>query len=243
MEKLIVEFGVRKSIARDFGYEEKLLMHREEDIPYKAILKDGKVVAIVSRRYSLIENERVVEVVKKIAENEGYELDIKNEFPRLYCFLMKDDYGFLVANSVDGSISLRIDLILKLNNVPIAIRTEELTKFYRRHIGNIRSSINKISDIMKEVVKYKDKIKLTIDEMSKIYIKDIKDSIEALKEILPKKYFKDIHAKMLDGELVTLKDVYVATVTKIWNQSPSMKRTIKLYQKLNRIILRIVMMK
>lgn len=85
-------------------------MYNGERVPYKGVTKNGKFVAIVSRKYTLVPNEKVEEKLmylgKRIARavTEGWQQ---------YWFIpdevaLDPEYGILVGNSVDASQSLRI---------------------------------------------------------------------------------------------------------------------------------------
>jgi hypothetical protein len=244
MEKLVVEFDVVKTVPRDYGYEEKFLAFKGEEIDYKAICKDGKFVAIVSRRYRLIPNEEVIKVCEEIAKKYGFEMEVKDEFPRVHIHLKREQEndGIMVHNSVDGSFALRVDYVLKVGKARTIVRTEEIRQIYRKHIGEIKATIENLEVMIQEILKHSKKIKTIFDELNKFLVKEHLDILEDLKEILPQKYVTTtlMAAKVQGSSITTLKDFYEHIAMKIWNSDTAMKRKIKLFQKLNRVVFMLI---
>jgi len=236
-EKIIVEFGIEKSIEGDYGYEEKYLTFRGEPTPYKAILKDGQLVAIVSRRYKLIENERVVEVCKKIKDQLGFDdMRVVDNFPRVHIHLIRDDSSVIVHNSVDGSFALRVDLAVPISGSYVIVRTDEIREMYRKHIGDV--TVETLPRIISKVLEFSDHIKLAIEDLQRFSIKENKDIIDGLKELLPKKYTQTVLWAIRSRPDMNLKEIYEIVASKIWNaKGIDMKRKIRLFERLNKLIL------
>ena len=236
-ETLIVEFGVEKTIQRDYGYEEKHLTFKGESTPYKAILKDGKLVAIVSKRYKLIENEKVIEVCKKIKDNFGFKyINVIDNFPRVHIHMTQESGdGVIVHNSVDGSFALRVDLSVRVqNNGYTIVRTNEIREMYRKHIGDV--TLETLPTIIGKVLEFKDSIKSAIQELEKYTISQHKELLEDLEKVLPKKYIRTVIVASKTRPM-TLRELYEITAQKIWNAKIDMKRKIRLFEQLNKLIL------
>jgi len=226
-EKLVVEFGVEETIDKDYGYQEKKLLYNGERIPYKAILKDGELIAIVSRKYSLIPNEQVAEVAEKFAEENQYEISIVDEFPRIYIKLMQGRNGYLISNSVDGSLSLRVDLIHNGVYMPITA-----LQFKRRHVGSI--DVKTLELLIKECQKTSAKLTEFLENMQEVELD--KEIFETINNKIPKKFRVDYNSMKLDRTVITLKDFFEAATSKIWSSNASYRRKTKLIQKICKYI-------
>jgi len=76
MEKLHVEFEVESEDLRWQEYDviEKYLKYNGRRTKFKAIVKSGNLVNLVSRRYTVIPNELLVEEIVPLIERFGYEV-------------------------------------------------------------------------------------------------------------------------------------------------------------------------
>jgi len=241
VEKLVVEFDVEKTVKREYGYSEKYLKYRGERIPYKAILKNGKLLAIVSRGYHLVENEKLYEIVSKYAEERGYVVDIVSQsMARIHVFVGPKDseVAAIVHNSVDGSFALRIDLAVKLNGVYTIFRVRKFQQIYKKHTKNIEKFIGElvqsIDAVLQEAKEYKDFIvqlgNFKISDMEQ----DVKDFIEAG---FPKKHWEPVWYKYKKGEIETLKQLYEELAKKIWQDVKlDFKTKVGRFDKLNEIM-------
>lgn len=242
VEKLIVEFDVEKTIQRDYGYAEKFLSYRGEKTKYKAILKDGKLVAIVSRRFYLLENERLYDIVKKYGEDRGYEVSIISQsFTRIHVLVKppEKDYAVVVHNSVDGSMALRVDLLIRLKSgVYTVFRVRDVSQVYRKHTKNLMKFIEELVQTIDTILDGADRFKKFISSLDDYKIsdleQDIRDTIEA---VFPKKHWEGVWYKYKRGQISTLKEMYENFAEKIWQDARlDFKTKVDRFDKMNQWI-------
>jgi len=247
VNKLLVEFEVEKEVERDYGYIEKYLMFNGESTPYKAIVKDGELLAIVSRRYRLIENERIEEICKEIAEKNALKFFVDRTRTTIHVFL--DDFdkgvGVVVQNSVDGSLSLRVDATVYAGRARAIFKIKsETTQVETKHFEKAENLVKNLEKIIKVILEKAEDFKYFIKELEGIPATDYLDELEVLNELLPKTYvepvIKSIKYNTLIGIQPSLKYVYERIVNNIWLSSAKMKTKIQYYDKLNNLMFAIV---
>jgi len=243
MEKLVVEFGVEKEIERDYGYVEKYLTHNGEPIPYKAIVRNGEFLAIVSRRYRLIENERVIEICKKIAEKLGLTMGYTmSEFEtRVHVFLDQNDKGVVVHNSVDASYAFRVDAVVRLSETTkTIIKVKDIEQVYKKHFGSVRIVVDDLEKIIKEILDKADDFKYFLHKLDTKSAREHYEELKVLEDLLPKKYvtraLQVVTQKTLSGNNVTLKKVYERIASDIWSAEIDMKMKVQYFDNLNQVM-------
>jgi len=241
MEKLIVEFEVENEIERNYGYVEKFLAFRGESTPYKAIVKNGTLLAIVSRRYHLIENERIVEICRRIAEKHGFVFDYVDGLTRVHIFLDRGDVGVAVHNSVDGSFALRVDATVKIGNTTKAIfRIKDVKQVYKKHFGSAKIVVDDLEKIINEIVNKAEDFKYFIEKLETMQAKNYEEELKMLEDLLPKKYVAKVlqtaKYRTLNGRAMTLKEVYERIATDIWSADIDMRTKINYFDNLNQVM-------
>jgi len=238
-EKIVVEFEVEKTINHDrYGYQEKLLKYEGRETRYKAIVKDGKLVAILGRNYKLIPNEYVDEMVKKIDER----VSCRKEGWRWYWFISKskDDVGAVIVNSVDGSEALKV--YAWLVNTSLLI-TERVENVYRRHTP--KADLSDLKEIIEHVLETAKEYKQWLVRLGSVPAKPHYEVLEMLKGDIPKKYVeKPLLAarsgRDFSGREYTLRHFYEAVARAIWNASMDMRTKMRYYKALNDCMFSIV---
>lgn len=237
---LLVEFEVEKEVKKDYGYVEKYLMYRGQKIPYKAIVKNGKLLAIVSRRYQLIENERVVEICSEIAKRLGLSISVQDYEVSVHVFLddAEREIGVVVHNSVDGSLALKIDATVNLgaSKTIFRINTEQV---YNKHYKSALNVLRDLDGIITTVLEKAEDFKYFIDELAKMSAKDYHEDLQVLEELLPKRYVEDV-LRSVQYNLYrippSLKTVYERIANRIWSSNINMKTKISYFDKLNQFM-------
>jgi len=245
-EKLVVEFEVERTVKRDYGYEEKYLMYGGQSIPYKAIIKDGKVLAIVSRFYRLLENEKVEQIVRRWADHNNYEVkDVRYEGARLHAIVVSGTGdGIVVHNSVDGSMAFRADAILDVGDAMAIFKTKELGGIvYRKHTKNLDEFVKQCGKMFDEVLKACRKYREFLRLLDERYAKEYERAIIALRDVMPKKCVASALVRVVYGDAqITLMDVYRMIAQRIWaDREHSFKRKVELFEELNKTFAAMVM--
>ena len=243
-EKLIVEFGVEMEIPRDYGYVEKYLTHNGNKTQYKAITKNGELLAIVSRKYHLIENERVIEICEEIAKKNGLKIDVVETPCRVHIFLDKDDKGVVVHNSVDASYAFRIDAVVRLGNTKVVIKVRDVEQVYKKHFKNAKLIVDELEEIVKEIFKKADEFKHFIHKLEVKSAREFYEDLKSLEDLLPKKYIgavlQAIAQRRLDGRYMSLKEVYEKIASNIWSADIDMKTKVQYFDNLNQVMFALV---
>jgi len=235
-EKLVVEFDVDEEVQLEYGIVEKYLKRFGEKLPYKAIVKNGKFVSIVGSKYTVVPNETVETIAKKIAKN--HKLNIEHENWRIYCFIDTGNDGIIIMNSIDGSMGLRVSYFYKVKEGAKAItNTKELKQIYRKHTKNIEKLTNQMEAICNNIlIEGRKRIKYIMEELQNKFIKDNIDALKGVTEALPKCYTKSVWEKFAHGKIYTVKQLYEEIAAAIWNSDKAgIKTKIEHFRRLNTI--------
>ncbi|AQQ75555.1 hypothetical protein JDFR1000234_80 [uncultured archaeal virus] len=227
---LMVQFGVEKEVVRDFGYKELFLTYRGERTPYKGIIKDGELLAIVSRRYYLFENERLLRVLRTFSELYSAPMRIIAQTKtQVYVELKKtDSYTLLVQNSVDGTEALKVWYAYKIGEYPIPIVSKHL--LYMKHIG---ARIGEVERELPEILSvFMNSIEQVLLPFVHILPREVtKEQLEEVKDIgIPDKYLSGLTLHTLTGNL-TVGKLLARVSRKLWRENIKMvtrKRYFKL---------------
>jgi len=238
-EKLLVEFEVERTVDRPYGYQEKILLFRGNNTRYKAIVKDGCLVAIVSRRYKLIPNEDVKTAVMEIARKRGFRVSIAEPDWRLYMFIEKNSTGVMVSNSVDGTISLKAHAILcrKARHFGryYSILVSVVRSLYRRHTKHL--TIEDLDEAIMEIYDASRRFNKAINDLFMVSVEPYISALkEALPELFPKVYYQGIFSRYYYYGGMSLKDFYEEMSMRIWSRRTDIRTKMVLYKKLNNLM-------
>lgn len=241
VEKLIVEFDVEKTVQRDYGYSEKFLSYMGKRTKYKAILKDSQLIAIVSRGFYLLENEKLYDILKKYGEQKGYIVDIISQsLSRIHIKVQPSGsrYAVVVHNSVDASMALRADLLIQVKDgIYTVFRVRDnITHIYKKHTKNMLNFIQELN-IIEQILKKSQEYDMFIDRLGEYkisdYEQDIRDMVEA---VFPKKHWEPVWFDYKRGRIKTLKDMYQAFAEKIWRDTRlDFKTKVDRFDKMNQM--------
>jgi hypothetical protein len=239
--KLLVEFDVEKTIPREFNYEEKLLRFKGSNIRYKAITKQGTLAAIVGRFYTLVPNEEVVGHIETIAKEKNLQLETLYYDWRMYCLLkdVENGVGVMVSNSVDGTIALRADSMIRNENSYTILVGTKIKNIYKRHSSNL--TVGELSKEVDEVYKTALEYKTVLAKLNDYKFLDYYDGIKSLIESskIPEIYTKGVLIKYWINKEPTIKEMYETISQRIWVKPNDMRTKLILFKKLNDIILSI----
>ena len=214
-EKLQIEFEVEKTDDKwqEYDISEKYLTYQGEQTKFKGIVKSGKLVNLVSKRYTVIPNELLVEDVVPLIEQFGYEqLDspakgIANSRYMQYFIKPKLEdvngegikLGMLLKNSIDGSLSLGLEgfSYRTLCSNGVIMGKESVYSFTKKHIGSVKDILLQLEQGVALVNKSSLRIIEKYQHMMKVEFN--KEKYVKLKEQLPKKDLVDIARRIGSG--------------------------------------------
>lgn len=230
-EKLIVEFDVERTVDREHGYKEKYLRYNGEPIDYKAIIKDGKLIALVKSGYKLIPNETFINSIKSIAEEKQYRFASKIVGTRAVAILAKNGTSLMFTNSVDGTLAVQ-------GFVLVGNAMFKSKSVYRRHTSNMKV-LDELREYVETVEGEVEKWKTFYEQMHMTPIDDKKS--EMLKEMLensrlPKKYTKSVLYGLVAKTLKSVGELYDVVSRQIWGADVDIRTKITLYKELNDVV-------
>lgn len=229
MEKLQIEFEVEKSDDRwqEYNISEKYLNYHDEQTRFKGIVKDGKLVNLVSKRYTVIPNELLTEEVVPLIERFGYEqLDSPAKgmvSARYMQYFVKPKLeevgnedvklGMLLRNSIDGSLSLGLEgfSYRTLCSNGVIMGKESVYSFTKKHMGSVKDILLHLEEGVALVNKTSLRILEKYNHMMKMEFN--KEKYGALKEQLPKKDLVDIARRIGTG---TDWDAFNSVTQNLW---------------------------
>jgi len=163
-EKLQVEFEVEKTDDhwQEYNIAEKYLNYEGITTKYKGIIKNNKLAALVSKRYTVIPNELLKEEIVPLIEQFGYQqLDSpakpisENRYlqyfidPKLHN-IGNDTIklGLLLRNSIDGSISLGLEgfTYRTLCSNGMIAGKGTVYSFTKKHMGDAKEILNGLEE-------------------------------------------------------------------------------------------------
>lgn len=138
VERLLVEFAVERTEDLGYGVQAKYLLYNEKRIKYKAVVKNGKVVAIVTRRYKIVPNEYIAAILEKTALPARAEA---TETRFIWRAQLDENFGITVVNSIDGTLALTVSLLAY--GVPVKKQILEkmnMPYVYRKHFSRLNEA-------------------------------------------------------------------------------------------------------
>jgi len=236
-EIFTVDFEVQKRVQRPYGYEELYLNFRGKPIGYKAILRNGKLMAIVKRGYKLIPHEEVEAALLKA----GLEIVQEDDQGARAYYIAKvpgrSDFKIFVVNSVDGSHALMLRYIFTWEGSEFVLtrmpeKVGEVKKIHKKH-----ADANDIPEIVSNMIASADQIKSIITQTFKLPAKQFKETWDYLKDLIPEKYTRHIIARLyVKGEELSVGDVYREIYRRIWQSNNTMQTKLTFLNRLNEVL-------
>jgi len=153
---LRIEFGKVDTTWEKYGLVEARINYNDKPSPYKAIIKDGKLVAILGKDYVLVPNEEIVSLSREVAEEVGAK-PFRVRYARSNCIYNKAEtkvyanyimprpfdiegrdkvnIGFSFHNSIDGSSAFSVVgfSFRRACESGVVYGYDELTRFMYKH--------------------------------------------------------------------------------------------------------------
>jgi len=241
-----IEFGKVDETWSKYGLAEARINYNDKPSPYKAIIKDGKLVAILGKDYHLIPNEVVAEIGNKVAEEVGAK-PFKVRYARTNYLLNKAEtrvyanyilprpfdiegrdkvyVGFSLTNSIDGTMAFGASgfTFRSVCSNGVFMGYKEIAHFYRKHTKRFEVDYEAIKAV---VVKVLEQTRKAIDAYRKMVRIELNEEIaEAIaKSTLPRKLLPD-YIETEKDKLVrfdpskSLWDVYNDVTAKLWHDT------------------------
>ena len=220
---------------KKYNIFEQPLYYNNKPTPYKAIIKDGRVVAVTGLRYKLIPNELALEIANQTAEAVGAQpftvpgrvsnVLFNFEKTRMLAFYrlptLELDWGgrlvagYTVYNSIDGSMGFGCSVftfrVACLNVVWSMVRGLAFKfplKIYHKHTAGLR--LEKIEETIKTVTGLTKQLLLAYKKMEQI-----KTSEELLNKLVENGLPKKLLPKNIEEK--TLWETYNDITAAIWH--------------------------
>jgi hypothetical protein len=222
-----VSFEVDRKVEHPFGYLEVYLRCNGEKCPYKAIVKDGKLMAIVKRGYKLIPHELVEKYILSV---EGLRIARKEDYgSRVYWEIEVEndkEVKLMIINSVDGSHALMAQIIFVVDNVKILIPRVKSKKVASeiKKVHKKSAKVEELPIVIMETLKASKGIKDMVFKAFDQPAAGFKEVWDMVVELIPEKYTRVIMARLYGAkEPLTVGDVYKDMIRKIWASDTDMR--------------------
>ena len=232
-----VSFDIDKKVDHPFGYVEVYLRYNGEKSPYKAIVKDGKLMAIVKRGYKLIPHELVE---RNILVVEGLRMANKDDYgSRVYWEVEVEndkEVRLLVVNSVDGSHALMVQTIFIADNVKILVPRVKSKKIASemKKVHKKSAKVEELPMVIRETLKASKGIKDMVFKAFDQPAAGFKDVWDMVVEMIPEKYTRMVMARLYGAkEDLTVGDVYKEMMRKIWASDTDMRTKLTFINHMN----------
>ena len=229
MEKLHVEFEIESEDLKwqEYDIVEKYLRYNGKPTRFKGIVKSGELVGLVSRSYTVIPNEFLVEQIVPLVEQYGYEpIDSparKVGKAKYIQYFIKPELekvdgegihlGILLRNSIDGTLSLGLEGFSYRTRCGngVIMGKEAVYKFTRRHVGTVEGILSEIEEAIAQINKTSLRILEKYSHMMRVKFEEKK--YNELEKRLPKKDLVDLSRMIGTG---TDWDAFNEVTQNIW---------------------------
>ena len=206
-----VKLVAKEVVQHDSRLQEAYLVDWNGESAGKAIIKDGYLLAVVSDRYAVVPNSRVVQFLEQLEQSGKVKiLDVKYSGFRdsvVRVTIKKGNDWFYILNSEDRSVRLMV--------VPVVYGIPIPYCYMRKHLGKIDENI--IEQFLDAVDKAKEKIEEWLEELRKPVSKEeFKEFIEVLEGRVAKKYWQPVIGIVYTRKDITWLDVLREIVKAIW---------------------------
>jgi hypothetical protein len=236
-ETFTVSFDIDKKVEHPFGYVEVYLRYNGEKSPYKAVVKDGKLMAIVKRGYKLIPHELVEKYMLAV---EGLKIVNKDDYgSRVYWEVEVEndkEVKLMVINSVDGSHALMVQTIFVVDDVKILVPRVKSKKVASevKKVHKKSAKVEELSTVIRETLKASKGIKDMVFKAFDQPAAGFKDVWDMVVEMIPEKYTRMVMARLYGAkENLTVGDVYKEMMRKIWASDTDMRTKLTFINHMN----------
>jgi hypothetical protein len=180
---LEIRFGKIDEEWQKYNLVQARILYNDKPSPYKAIIKDGKLVSILGADYKLIPNEEVVRIGDQVASEVGAKpfrvRYARNNYilnkaeTRVYAqYIMPRGFdidgkdrvfvGFSLQNGIDGSLAFGASgfTFRSVCSNGVFMGYKEIARFYRKHtkalevdMESIKMAVEKVLEETRDAVK------------------------------------------------------------------------------------------
>lgn len=240
-----------------YGYEEHYLSYRGSQTKYKAIIRRGNLVAIVTRDYVLLPLEASEQIADRISERIGAEkVDCIYTDTKMYALYKLKDVrdigkyrvcrGFFMYNSIDGSMAFGASVLAEIwigsNRYYALMGAKAMSRIlspekavavlWKPHRKGVLDADEKeLIETVKNVIDRGEEALNVFKVWSELYINDevARYFADRFPEIYLPRSVKLLSKGYTIKELVTVWDAYVEFVQRIWrNPNASIDRKYEL---------------
>jgi len=225
--KIVFDVGKIDETWKEYNITEAYLKYNDKQTPYKAILKNGRLVAILGRGYQVLPNEVVKQVADEIASRLNAEpLLEKTRLPTEWgnAYFSKDSWkvylvytipewheidgrdrckiGFAFRNSIDGTLAFSVTgfTYREMCSNGVFMGYRELARFYHKHTKGLKVDMDNIMKATMKVIEAMERVLEAYRKMVELQLnEEIAESIA--KSTLPRKLIPP-YIKLEGTELV-----------------------------------------
>lgn len=257
MEELKIEFGTPDSTYINYNILQVPVIYNGEPSKYKAIIKNGNLLAILGENYTVLPNEEAMEAGELVAKSlnaQHFKRYYSDNEARLYdTYILPKKYridpkdtvqaGFTIMNGIDGTLAFSVTgfTFREMCSNGVMMGYKKLARLYRKHTSGFKfdktmlvSYVDRIvNDTLDVIESYKKltQINLNMEIAQKL----------AKARLLPKKALPD-YIEIEEGKVVsidpevTLWQTYNDITEAIWHSAANMDSKRVEFNVLHRII-------
>lgn len=244
-DQCTLAFGAVDRSLENFGIQTAPLVYNGEDSRFKAIMKDGKMVAVLGSDYQVLPNQTAMAAARTVAkavEAEPFKpkwASSHNVFSesgtRLFAmYVMKDSHtiiggekistGFTIQNGIDGTLAFSCSgfTFRHMCSNGSMIGYHKLEQFYRKHTSGFAVNAEAIEVAVRQVlaqmeVTLDNYVKLDKIKLNQRVAKEIAENRLISRKVIPS-YIETKKNKLVDfDDTVTQWQVYNDITKEIWH--------------------------
>lgn len=240
-----INFGKADISLKEYGIIQAPLLYNDKPSGYKAIIKDGKLVAVLGSGYKALPNQIALSIANEIADEIGVvpfkkfyqnkHVAFSSKGTRMYATYIVDvpydiegrdnaRIGFTIQNSIDGTLAFSASgfTFREFCENGVFIGSKKLSYYYRKHTKNFEVKKEAIVKNIRSVI---DDMKRVIDEYRQLVRLRLNREIAqkiAEQKFLSKKLMPNYITIGKNRELLEFKEVDLWTVyndlsARIWH--------------------------
>jgi len=244
LDTLKLNFGEVDNTLFSYGIQQAPLVYNNEESNWKAILKSGKMVAILGSNYQVLPNDVALKAAESVARSVGAE-PFKPKFAssnavfsesgtRLYAMYIstnshsvggeKIHTGFTIGNAIDGTLAFSCGgfTFRSVCSNGVMLGYKQLEHYYRKHTSGFAVDIASVTVAVKTVLNEMEKVlenyaKLQLIQLNRDIAKKIAESRLISRKVIPD-YIETKKSKLIGFDAkISLWQTYNDITREIWH--------------------------
>lgn len=193
-----IKFGKLDESCKEYGIVQAPVLYNDSPSDYKAIIKDGELVAVLGENYRVLPNELAIKAAEEVASKVGAEPFKSKIFggrhiafneigTKMYAtYLMPTEYdiagkdtcraGFTIMNGIDGTQAFSVSgfTFRKVCSNGVIMGQKKLTRFYRKHTKGFLVNTEFVVSSVEQVL---ERLKVVMENYAKLALVKLNQEI------------------------------------------------------------------